>query len=434
MNYYHEISNNEINSQLSTFNILICGQAGVGKSTFINQFIHKKEAKESETHIIKSYIHPNYPIRIFDTPGFESDYSVKIIKSAIEKMEQDMTDLNNHLDLILYFNELKNRNFFNLEIDLIKWLFTENKKIVFVFNDFKSHKKDDIRKLSERNKDYLKKIISTIPKDKQDTINKEDILNNIVVINLRQSIFEYEDENGDIKIIIKQCYGMDSLLKKIYDLFSQDKISIFEIENIKNTNEILSKVQKSKSLKKISNYLNFHINKKLKASKLILSYSYKDYFVWLMKNKRRNEMIDKINILFKGDKIYEIDELREKLQSQVDKIGDKNVIINEYFQSIIQFKNIFEKDDYYLDSSNYDETTLLVGYLFLKSFLTKYNQNYISLKNSLKEYSSSFNKAIDGFYELSKEWKNAYESLKIHKSDSEWINRFFIVDLPKDMV
>ena len=48
MNYYHEIDNNDINAQINTFNILICGQCGAGKSTFINNFIHEKVAKEGE--------------------------------------------------------------------------------------------------------------------------------------------------------------------------------------------------------------------------------------------------------------------------------------------------------------------------------------------------------------------------------------------------
>ena len=70
-----------------------------------------------------------------------------------------------------------------------------------------------------------------------------------------------------------------------------------------------------------------------------------------MKNKRRNELIDKINTLYKGDKIYEIDDFREKLQNQVDLINDKSIIVNEYLKSFISFKNILENDGYYLDSS-----------------------------------------------------------------------------------
>ena len=86
----------------------------------------------------------------------------------------------------------------------------------------------------------------------------------------------------------------------------------------------MNKIQKYKSLKKITDYSNFYLNTiKLKTAKLILSYSYKDYFDWLMKDKRRNELIEKINNLYEGDKINDIDKLREKYKTQVDKIEKK---------------------------------------------------------------------------------------------------------------
>ena len=46
MNYYHELGNCENNFQTHSFNILILGPAGTGKSSFINQFIKEKVAKE----------------------------------------------------------------------------------------------------------------------------------------------------------------------------------------------------------------------------------------------------------------------------------------------------------------------------------------------------------------------------------------------------
>ena len=52
----------------------------------------------------------------------------------------------------------------------------------------------------------------------------------------------------------------DSLFTKIYNLFNQDKISTYEIENTKNIEEIIDKIKKIKSFEKITNFINFHIN------------------------------------------------------------------------------------------------------------------------------------------------------------------------------
>ena len=51
---------------------------------------------------------------------------------------------------------------------------------------------------------------------------------------------------------------MDILFEKIYDLFIKEKIFIDEIENTNNTKEILNKIQKYKSFKKIIYFTNFH--------------------------------------------------------------------------------------------------------------------------------------------------------------------------------
>ena len=48
MNYYHEINNFNIIQSKYTFDILVCGQKGSGKSTFINQFLNEKLVKEKK--------------------------------------------------------------------------------------------------------------------------------------------------------------------------------------------------------------------------------------------------------------------------------------------------------------------------------------------------------------------------------------------------
>ena len=139
MNYYHGIGTVKLNMSHS-FNILICGPAGVGKSIFINQILQEKQAKERErlsvTHEITKYIHSKYQITIFDTPGFEGDDTVKMVINTIEEFEKNINESKNHFDLILYYTQLKQRSFFQMEIELIKKLMEENKRIIFIFNSF----------------------------------------------------------------------------------------------------------------------------------------------------------------------------------------------------------------------------------------------------------------------------------------------------------
>ena len=168
MNYYLEIDNNDINVQLNTFNILICSNCGTGKSTFINNFIQEKVVKEGEwlslIHKIKSYIHPKYPIKIFDIPGFESEDTVKICKNTLEEFDKDMKDLNKHIDLIIYFKKTELRNFYRIEENLIKRLFTENKKIIFVLNIFGNIKKLILWNHMKQQKIILKKLLVLLRK------------------------------------------------------------------------------------------------------------------------------------------------------------------------------------------------------------------------------------------------------------------------------
>ena len=73
----------------------------------------------------------------------------------------------------------------------------------------------------------------------------------------------------------------------------------------------------------------------------------------------------------------------------------------------------------------------MIGYLFLQQLSYEYNQNLNVLKKTFKNLSFLYNKAIDGFKELSYEWEKTYKSLESHQSDEKWVNKFFIVELPK---
>ena len=430
MNYYHEVGNNNIRNPSHTFNILICGKAGVGKSSFINQFLQDKIAKEGEglsaTHEIPNYVHPTYPIRIFDTPGFENDDRVQMVYKTIEKFEKDIRYSKNHLDLIIYFNDLSSRGFYSFEIKLLKHLLEQKKKMIFVMNDYIIHSKKERNKLMQIQKDSIIKIINTMKNN--DKLDKEEILNNMVVINLKQSIYEDEDED-EVKIKIRQCFGMDELFQKIYDMLKIHKIPLYEIYNAKNVGELMHNISKYELLSNIKNIEDIRINIKINCSKLILSYAKYDCLVLFFRDKRRKELLKEINKRNKGNDIPDIDSLFTRIENKVNNITDKQKYVNEFFNSIERFKDSFNIEGFDFDAYWYNQDTLLIGYYYLKEIESDYENSKILLT----DICNTFNDAIEDFRKLSEEWKDTYKALKEHKSDKDWIQKFFIVEIPESI-
>ena len=135
-----------------------------------------------------------------------------------------------------------------------------------------------------------------------------------------------------------------------------------------------------------------------------------------------------------GPKIEDIDNLFSNIESEIKKLtsDDKQKISSEFFESIKKYKGIFDTEGFPFDPWFYNEYTFLVGVLYMKKILKKDHGKYDEqCKNFLKKLSTSLNTSIDAFGELADEWKEIYASLKTHKSDKEWVNKFFIVEIPK---
>ena len=447
MNYYYEIGQNDNKSQSNTFNILICGPAGVGKSCFINQFLNEKCAKEGEglsvTYKITSYVHPNYPIKIIDVPGFESENSVKLVQKIIENFENDMGDTKNILNLILYFHQLNERNFYSFEIEFIKYLVKLNKKIMFVLNDFNNHKKEDIKRLTDLTRKMLSKILETIPQSQNNKI--DEIIYNITIIKLKQNICENnyiekeeeydKEDNKEIPIIINQCYGMDMLFLKIYDMFRNHKIHFEEINTSKDIKELWMKVKNYELLRKIKEIQDCEVNIKIECSKLILSYSKKHFFD-LFNDYGKNviKLLEEIQKLNKRNKYSDFDAVYKTMKNYINTLKDKDKenTINNFFSLLKEDKENFVNKGFDLNADNYNKESILIGYIFLRIFnngLGFYDEDSRTILNN---YCIFLNNAIDGFLKLSHEWKETYEDLKNHKSKKEWINKFFILKLPKE--
>ena len=434
MNYYHEIGTNDSKNTSQTFNILICGRAGVGKSCFINQFINKKVAKEGEglsiTHEISNYKHPKYKIKIFDTPGFEDNNTVEAVYRTIKKFEKDIRDSRNHLDLILYFNSLSKRNFYAFENKLLKHLIKQQKKLIFVLNDHEKNSKKEIARLKGVFQTSLSQITDTI-KEKNDKYI-EQILKNIVVINLKQYIYEDDDdENETTTIKIKQPFGMDELFNKIYEILKDHTISKLEIEDAKNVKDIENHIKKFDLLKHIQKIEDVHINIKIECANLILSYARYDFFVWFFMDKRRKELLEKINAINKGSEITNYDHLLTNLKNEVEQIPDKKKEIKDFFDSMNRFKGYFETQGFNFDAYFYYDYTFLIGLKFFNRFKNDYGEYDETSKKFLIDLIDTFNQSIKDFKTISEEWKQTYTSLKQHKTEQEWIKKFFIIEEPK---
>ena len=310
-----------------------------------------------------------------------------------------------------------------MEIELIKKLVKENKRIIFIFNSFgKSQKGKETKRLLNIMKDSIKQIFNNMDSKIREKLPQ--ILEDIILVNQNQST--EEDDDGNSKI--KQCYGMDVLFKKIYEIFQNQKISIYEIVNSKDIKEMKDNIEKYKLLKNIQNIEDINISIEIHSSKNILSYAKYDCFIWFGREARRKNLLKIMNSDYNGKNIVDIDGLYHELEQEYKEI-DKKKYVNNIFNSIERFKGSFNTDGFSFNSWFYNEYTLLIGALYLKRFDKDYGEYDDKSKNFLRELCTALNEGIDGFNELSKEWTNIYSELKSNKTNRDWVKRFFIVKL-----
>ena len=166
--------------------------------------------------------------------------------------------------------------------------------MIIVLNDHGKNSPKQRTRLKEIFKDSLEQVIKSMPSNE----SYKNIFNNIIVINLRQSVEEEEDEENQekINIKIKQTYGMDLIFKKIYDMFVGLKISIYEIEIAKNVKEMQERIKKYDLLSNIQKIEDLFIKMKIDSSKLILSYSKYDCFIIFLEIKEEKNYFKKLTI------------------------------------------------------------------------------------------------------------------------------------------
>lgn len=130
-----------------TFNILVVGRPGCGKSTFINKILHQKICKamdgvDSCSKKITKYYHKDKNIAFYDTPGLSDENEVNTVMTLIKEKKERMREEKNKIHAIFYLiDRQSSRVPYGKEKDLIKFFFEENYIIYFIFT--KTHNKED---------------------------------------------------------------------------------------------------------------------------------------------------------------------------------------------------------------------------------------------------------------------------------------------------
>lgn len=121
-----------------TFNILVCGKPGAGKSLLINRILGKVKCfsgkgESSLTSHVAKYIHDKYPIVIYDTPGFENPEDIQRVQNLIKDKNKTLNEEKNKIHCVFYcINTKAERTFIPNEFSFLSGLLNQNMDVFFI--------------------------------------------------------------------------------------------------------------------------------------------------------------------------------------------------------------------------------------------------------------------------------------------------------------
>ena len=203
-----KVMENDLNifmNSIFSFNIIVLGHPGGGKSTFINKMINSMICKtsmggECSSRIIK-YLHRTFPITFYNTPGISEESIVDTILNLIRQKNFELKQNRSKFHAVFYILDGNNaRSFMNYENSMFKCLLEEIKiPVYFILTKLESKEKGD------ENLPFMIKNFKKVTEGLQ-------IGDNYKGKNLKNYIFY-------VNVIGEHIMGLDQLFSKLYDDF-----------------------------------------------------------------------------------------------------------------------------------------------------------------------------------------------------------------------
>lgn len=113
-------------TDIGHLNIILAGQAGVGKSSLVNAVLGKEVCQEglgrAVTHEIKEYEVENMPITVIDSPGFELGDNQSNFNNIVNLINQrrENKDVSKHIHLLWYCINEKSKRVQEIDMSFIQ--------------------------------------------------------------------------------------------------------------------------------------------------------------------------------------------------------------------------------------------------------------------------------------------------------------------------
>lgn len=181
---------------MTKLNVMILGKTGVGKSTLINNMFSQKMAEtgigKPVTDQIRKIEKPDFPLAIYDTPGFElgGDHAIdSLIEEVIGEIRAGIKsgDISQIIHCIWYCISTPSHRFEQAEIDFLKKF---------------------LEKTSDFNVPVIIVLTQSFSKIEAKTLKHEVEKENLAVVNVVPVLAEDYDIDEDY---VAKAYGLDQL-------------------------------------------------------------------------------------------------------------------------------------------------------------------------------------------------------------------------------